>query len=320
MTRFEPGPIIDVAAAAIVNADQQVLLAKRAPHRHQGDRWEFPGGKLDADETPVAALVRELQEELAITPTQFRRLLTLTHHYPDKSVRLHVFRVEAFEGVPHGNEGQPLQWVATEQLGEYEFPAANRPIVTAMQLPDTLLITPEPADREQFLGQVDAACKRGVRLLQLRAHSLPDVEYRRLAAAVHVITAQHGCQLLLNRHPEVLDGLPCEGWHLSAFNLNRCATLPPTRPRWLSASCHSPAEIAQADCLGADFLLLSPVAATPSHSEATLLGWEGFAELAARANKPCYALGGMTSADRFLSWAHGGQGVAAIRAFWSEPA
>lgn len=318
MTRIEPELIIEVAAAAIVNTEQQVLIAKRAAHRHQGNRWEFPGGKLDAGETPVAALVRELQEELAITPTRFRPLLTLTHHYPDKSVRLHVFRVEAFDGVPHGNEGQPLQWVATERLGDYDFPAANRPIVTAMQLPDALLITPEFADREQFLRQLRLACERGVRLLQLRAHSLADAAYRNLARDVHAITSAHGCKLLLNRHPDVLSDLACDGWHLSAFNLSRCASLLSMRPQWLSASCHNAAEIAQAECLGADFLLLSPVAATPSHAVANPLGWDGFAELASQANKPCYALGGMTTADNLLCWQHGGQGIAAIRAFWPE--
>ncbi|NQD37024.1 Nudix family hydrolase [Permianibacter sp. IMCC34836] len=310
---------IEVAAAAIVNAADEVLIAKRAAHRHQGDRWEFPGGKLEPGETAEQALIRELQEELGITVSRCRPLITVSHHYGDKSVRLHVFRVDAFSGEPHGHEGQPLAWVPAAQLSQYEFPAANLPIIAAVQLPDRLMITPEPTENKNFLAKVERACQRGVRMIQLRAHTLPDAAYRQLAVDVHAICQRHGCALMLNRRPELIADLSCDGWHLSSENAAKATAAGlPSRPRWLSLACHDEAQLQLAQTLNADFLLLSPVAETRSHPEQPGLGWRRFAELARQANRPVYALGGMLERDIFDSWQHGGQGIAAIRALWPE--
>ncbi|HEX4909658.1 MAG TPA: Nudix family hydrolase [Permianibacter sp.] len=308
---------LDVAAAAIVNSHNEVLIAKRAPHRHQGDRWEFPGGKLEPGETAEQALVRELQEELGITATRFRQLITIRHHYGDKAVCLHVFRVESFSGTPHGHEGQPLQWVPVQQLQNYPFPAANVPIIAAVQLPSTLLITPEPDDHPAFLNRIERACGTGIRLLQLRAHRLTDAAYRSLATQVHAITSRYECALLLNRVPDVLAGLPCEGWHLSGASMMHVDTsVLQRRPRWLSAACHDESELLRAQQLGVDFVLVSPVKPTATHPGAAALGWPRFAELAAQANCPVYALGGMSTDDVMFSWQYGGQGIAALRALW----
>ena len=310
---------LNVAAAAIVNANNEVLIARRAAHRHQGDRWEFPGGKLELGETAEHALVRELQEELGITPTAFRRLITIRHHYGDKAVCLHVFRVDAFTGTPHGHEGQPLAWVPAARLRDYAFPAANVPIIAAVQLPTQLLVTPEPDDVADFLVRIERACNAGIRLLQLRAHTLSDAAYRHVAAQVQAITARHDCALLLNRKPEVMVGLSCEGWHLSGASMNQMTdALLQQRPRWLSAACHDERQLQQAQQLGVDFLLVSPVKSTATHPDAEALGWRRFAELAAQANRPVYALGGMTAADLPVSWQHGGQGIAAQRALWFD--
>lgn len=312
--------LIDVAAAAIFNDRDELLIAKRAAHLHQGNLWEFPGGKLELGETAAQALSRELQEELGITPTQFRPLITVTHQYADKAVRLHVFQVESFVGEPHGHEGQPLAWVARKKLSDYPFPAANLPIVAAVQLPERLLITPEPEPHADFLESIALACQRGIRLLQLRAHGLSDMQYRQLAQQLREITSAYECMLVLNRKPEVIHDLPCDGWHLSADNLLRFnPAAGSSRPRWLSASVHNKAELEQAVRVGADFILISPVSTTASHPEASPLGWSGFTELATLASRPAYALGGMTNSDLAQSWQAGGQGVAAIRAFWPVP-
>ncbi|HMY01358.1 MAG TPA: 8-oxo-dGTP diphosphatase MutT, partial [Agitococcus sp.] len=138
--------MLNVVAAVIHNSHGQLLLAQRPLHKHQGGLWEFAGGKVDAGETAEQALVRELQEELGITATQYRSLLTVEHHYPDKSVRLNVFRVTAFDGEAHGAEGQPIAWVKPENLYDYQFPAANVPILKAAVLPDMYCMTPEPTD------------------------------------------------------------------------------------------------------------------------------------------------------------------------------
>jgi len=118
-------------AAGVIERDGHVLLAQRAAQAHQGGLWEFPGGKLEPDETPAQALARELLEELGIQVTQSHPLIEVAHDYGDKRVRLFVFVVSAFQGQPHGVEGQPLAWVAAKSLPEYAFPAANLPIVQA---------------------------------------------------------------------------------------------------------------------------------------------------------------------------------------------
>jgi 8-oxo-dGTP diphosphatase len=135
---------LHVAAAVVVDSAARILIARRHDHLHQGGLWEFPGGKVESGESVPAALARELNEELGIRVKQARPLIRIPYRYPDRNVLLDVWRVEQFEGEAHGAEGQPLRWVAAEELCEFEFPAANRPIVTAARLPSAYLITPEP--------------------------------------------------------------------------------------------------------------------------------------------------------------------------------
>lgn len=124
---------IHVAAGVIVSKSGDILLALRPQTAHQGGLWEFPGGKVEAGEPVADALTRELQEELAITVTDCVPLIEVSHDYPDKSVLLDVWLVTKFDGEPVGNEGQTVRWVAPEQLASYEFPAANVPIVEAVE-------------------------------------------------------------------------------------------------------------------------------------------------------------------------------------------
>lgn len=124
---------VHVAVGVISDGADRILISRRAEHLHQGGFWEFPGGKVETDETVEQALARELLEELAIDVVKQEALLTIAHDYPDKSVLLDVWWVSAFAGEPQGREGQPLRWVSIESLHEFEFPAANKPIIAAIQ-------------------------------------------------------------------------------------------------------------------------------------------------------------------------------------------
>ena len=122
--------IVEVVAGIIFNRKQsEVLLALRRPEQHQGDRWEFPGGKLDEGEACREGLTRELEEEIGIAVTQCNARSIIEHTYPDKQVRLHFWDVTGFDGVPEGREGQVLKWVPLLELGKYRFPDANQGIV-----------------------------------------------------------------------------------------------------------------------------------------------------------------------------------------------
>ena len=121
---------IDVVAGVIFNPSrEQVLVALRKPEQHQGNRWEFPGGKLEAGEALQDGLIRELREEIGITATRCQARSIIEHSYPDKQVRLHFWDVLAFDGTPEGIEGQKLQWVALPDLASLAFPDANQRIV-----------------------------------------------------------------------------------------------------------------------------------------------------------------------------------------------
>lgn len=124
--------VIHVAVGVILRA-QQVLLALRNSKQHQGGKWEFPGGKIERDETVVQALTRELQEEVAITVTQSQAFMQLKYAYPEKTVLLDIYLVTGFDGEPDGREGQPLRWVNIAELNDIEFPDANQPIVERIQ-------------------------------------------------------------------------------------------------------------------------------------------------------------------------------------------
>ncbi|WP_263142374.1 Nudix family hydrolase [Pseudomonas sp. RIT-PI-AD] len=308
---------IHVAAAVIRAADGRVLIAKRPEDKHQGGLWEFPGGKVEPGETVEAALARELAEELGIVVTAARPLIQIRHDYPDKQVLLDVWEVSAFDGEPHGAEGQPLAWVAPKRLPEYEFPAANQPIVAAARLPDRYLITPEALSPAQLLQGLRAALDSGVSLVQLRAPGMFSAEYRDMAVDALGLCAGRA-QLMLKGPLEWLGDFPAAGWHLTAEQLRKYARngRPFPRERWLAASCHSAEELALAAEIGVDFVTLSPLQPTRTHPEATALGWERASEWLRGFGAPAFLLGGLGVDDLPRAWRSGAQGIAGIRALW----
>lgn len=308
---------LPVVAAVIVGDDGRILISRRHDHLHQGGLWEFPGGKQEPGETPLEALRRELHEELGIELLAARPLIRVHHDYGDRAVLLDVWRVEAFTGVAHGREGQPLAWVAPDDLPGYAFPAANQPILRAARLPDRYLVTPEPGpDQAAFLRKLEAALGRGIRLLQLRAKSLAPATYAELAALVVPLARARGARVLLNGPAELVTELGAAGLHLSSAALRECRARPLPDHYWLCASCHDGAELARAVELGADCALLSPVQATASHPGTVPLGWAAFRALTDPCPLPVYALGGLGPGDLDTAWRHGAQGIAAIRGLW----
>ncbi|WP_122745705.1 Nudix family hydrolase [Pseudomonas viridiflava] len=310
---------IHVAAAVIRGADGKILIAKRADSQHQGGLWEFPGGKVEEGEPVETALGRELQEELGIVVTAARPLIKIQHDYSDKHVLLDVWEVSAFTGEPHGAEGQPLVWASSRELANYDFPAANRPIVAAARLPGEYLITPEGLDNIEVLRGIQKAVAGGIKLVQLRAPGGYDPKYRDMAVDAAGLCAGKA-QLMLKGPLEWLGDFPSAGWHLTAEQLRKYASRgrPFPEDRWLAASCHNAEELALAEQMGVDFVTLSPVQPTLTHPDAQPLGWEQAAQLITSFSKPVYLLGGLGPAERQKAWENGAQGVAGIRAFWPE--
>ncbi len=314
---------LHVAAAVILDGAGHILLARRPEHLHQGGLWEFPGGKVEPGESAMQALRRELEEELGISVTRARPLIRIPHAYPDRKVLLDVWRVDGFTGEAHGREGQPLRWIAPEELGAFAFPAANRPIVTAARLPDTYLITPDPGGVGEwavFMSQLNRALEGGIALVQFRAHSLSDAEYVRHAREVRAACAVHGARMLVNRSPEVMEAVEAHGLHLPSRLLMAARARAIAADRLLSASCHDLEEVKHAGTIGCDFAVVSPVEPTRSHPGAATLGWCGLRALTEQSSIPIFALGGMTPGDLEQVWNQGAQGIAAISSLWGADA
>ena len=309
------GPV-HVAVGVLRRADGAVFAAQRLPGRHLGGQWEFPGGKLEPGETARAALERELREEVGVEVLDARPLIRFPCEYPDRRVKLEVFEVSAWRGRPHGREGQAIDWVAPGGLSRLDLVAGAVPIVAAIGLPSLYLITPEPA--ADFEARLRARLAAGIRLVQLRAKSLPPDALARLTRRAVAIAKRTGARVFLNGDPEAARAAGAHGAHLSSRALARLGG----RPSWpgfgLAASCHDTSELALARSLGVDFAVLSPVRATPGHPDARPIGWEGFARLVESADFPVFALGGLEPADREAAWAAGAQGIAAIRGLWNR--
>ncbi|KTD08257.1 8-oxo-dGTP diphosphatase [Legionella jamestowniensis DSM 19215] len=115
-----------VAVAVILNQSGEVLITRRPSHVPHGGLWEFPGGKVEPDETPAEALVREIKEEVGLEILSFRFLEEITHAYSTKVVSLLIFVVRDYKGEPHCLESQmDLRWATISDLTTYEFPEAN---------------------------------------------------------------------------------------------------------------------------------------------------------------------------------------------------
>lgn len=133
-----PADAVHVAVGVIFNSKQdQILIAKRPNHLHQGGLWEFPGGKVSSGEAIEHALARELFEELGISDIQAEPLMHILYDYTDKKVYLDIWIIHQFNGQAQGKEGQQCEWVNLQDLlssqSQYQFPAANQPILDRLK-------------------------------------------------------------------------------------------------------------------------------------------------------------------------------------------
>jgi 8-oxo-dGTP diphosphatase len=128
-------PVVLVSAVALVDRDGRILLAQRPEGRSMAGLWEFPGGKVEPGETPEAALIRELHEELGID-TWASCLAPLTfasHGYDDFHLLMPLFVCRKWQGIPTPREGQKLAWVAPARLADYPMPPADLPLIPALR-------------------------------------------------------------------------------------------------------------------------------------------------------------------------------------------
>lgn len=127
--------ILLVAACALVDTDGRILLAQRPEGKSLAGLWEFPGGKVEAGETPEETLIRELEEELGIR-TKVACLAPLTfasHSYESFHLLMPLYVCRRYEGIPRGAEGQAIKWVKPQALRDYPMPPADEPLIPYLQ-------------------------------------------------------------------------------------------------------------------------------------------------------------------------------------------
>ncbi len=341
-------PPLPVVAGILRDQRGRVLLCQRPAGRAQAGLWEFPGGKREPGEDSRQALVRELHEELGIAVLDARPLCSVRHDYPELAIRLEGWQVTRWQDQPSAHDGQAMRWLWPWQVHDLPLAPADRPLATALLLPASYAITPEPdgIDPDRFLKGIAHLFGAG-HLVQLRSKVMSGPALAALAESARALAQDRGGDLLLNDQPALAARLEL-GLHLPSARLRQWAAgkheadaepwLPrtcdgrigpagdgearPPWPRtrqargWLAASCHNAEELALAARMGCDFVTLSPVAATASHPDAAPLGWPGLARLVADATLPVYALGGLAADDLDRARDRGALGIAAIRAFW----
>ena len=128
-------PTVLVVAVALIDADGRVLIAQRPEGKKLAGLWEFPGGKVGPDETPEAALVRELREELGLDLSHacLAPLTFASHRYDDFHLLMPLYAARNWKGMAQPREGQELAWVRVERLKDYPMPAADVPLVAALR-------------------------------------------------------------------------------------------------------------------------------------------------------------------------------------------
>jgi 8-oxo-dGTP diphosphatase len=127
-------PILLVVACALVDTDRRVLIAQRPEGKHMAGMWEFPGGKVEPGETPEAALIRELREELGVETKEacLAPLSFASHSYEHMHLLMPLYVCRRWQGTPTTNEHKALKWVRPQSLRDYPMPPADEPLIAAL--------------------------------------------------------------------------------------------------------------------------------------------------------------------------------------------
>lgn len=323
-------PYVRVAVGVILREDGAVLLSSRPADKPWPLWWELAGGKIENEESVLEALSRELKEEIGISITTATPWVKYVHEYSVNVVELNFYKVTKWEGEATPLENQRVAWHhpgLPMHLDIGPVLPATFPILRWLQLADRYLISSigNVAGIAPWLLRLKEALENGVGLVQFRepdwaAAATTKAEQAEIFEVLQQTVAlcdQYGAYCLLNSvHP--VEWLPhTDGLHLrsrdAATLVTQKQSAPITEGQLLAVSTHNAAEIALATELKSDFLVLGHVLPTPSHPNEEALGWARFAELAAEAGRPVFALGGMSADIAGKVRSHGGHGIAGIR-------
>ena len=308
-------PLQEVVAAAIYNDQGQLLLAQRAADGSaEAGLWEFPGGKVHAGERAVDALQRELDEELGLLATALEPIPAARCVDPQRALALTLWSVQIGAQRPQRRVHTALRWIGPEQCITLPLGHLDRQLARWAGSPRSYHISPPSPERPPAAMVATREPTRAWALARLPG--LTESRYDEYLAQLIAASAADDFPIMLHDrlspspHPRVI------GCHLSARLAAQQQQRPIAMDSWLAVSCHNASELEHAAAINADFVVLGPVRATPTHPQAQGIGWEQLGKLCAAAKLPVLALGGVSPSDLIIAQEHGCAGVAGISAFW----
>jgi 8-oxo-dGTP diphosphatase len=299
--------VTDVAAAVIERPDGTFLLAQRPQGKPYPGYWEFPGGKIERGEQPRAALARELAEELGIAVRAATPWITRVYAYTHATVRLHFFRVTAWDGEPQPLEDQAIRWQRVGAPDVEPMLPANAPVLASLALPAVMVVSSAGDNGiDWWIEKLTARAFAESLLVQIREKGMPHLKLQHMLSRALARTQGFGSRVVVNSDCGAFP--QASGVHLTSKALMDSTTRP--AGELVGASCHDERELEHAARLDLDYVVVGPVLATPSHPDAKPLGWDRFAALVRDRPMPAYAIGGMRRSLVGEARRHGAHGVA----------
>jgi 8-oxo-dGTP diphosphatase len=303
---------ITQVAAAVIERPGEFLLAQRPAGKPYPGYWEFPGGKIEPGEDARAALVRELREELGIEVRASTPWITRVYAYTHATVRLHFFRVTAWDGEPQPLEDQSIAWQRVGAPDVAPMLPANAPVLAALALPPVMIVSDAVRiGLDAWLARVGERAMGERVLVQVREKALGMHAVQNLLSRTLARVEPGGGRVVVNSDCGAF--AQAHGVHLTSRALME-ASARPDGTSLAGASVHDVRELEQAQRLGLDYAVLGPVRETASHPGVPGIGWDRFREIARDSAIPVYAIGGLTRHDLAQARIHGAHGVALLRA------
>ncbi|WP_130802997.1 NUDIX domain-containing protein [Acinetobacter ihumii] len=297
-----PKPIIDIAIGLLFYHGK-VLVGWREAKQHQGNKYEFPGGKVEQGESPEDACRREIYEEVGIGLKQWYPFDLIQHEYDDVIVNLHLF----YTYVPENLLGliqPPWTWYSRDQLTQLNFPKANEAIIQRLVWPHFIKV----GSHVHALNLAhDSLLYWRVDTEQFQAQDL--LQYSPSVLAKLILNVEHFQQL-----PNTLK-IMIKTLHLKQHQLMQLKKGDLNTGKRYIVACHDRVALQHAEHVGCDAAFISPIQTTQTHPDTKALGWQTLSEWSTSSNLLIFALGGLHPDDLIKAQQSGAYGIAGIRHF-----